>query len=146
MIVYIDSSLLVRSYLVDEAGHDDAVALLDRPDIGLVTGSWSRVEASGALIRAARGGRADGKRLVDSLNRDLGADGRVLVIAGAQEAIEAEALDIVMTHGVRAMDAWHLATAAMVVPGLLEPGESIGFATRDDEQGRVAGLLGFERV
>jgi predicted nucleic acid-binding protein len=146
VIAYIDSSVLVRSYLVDEAGHDDAVALLDRSDIGLVTGSWSRIEVSGALIRAARGRRVDGTRLVDLLDQDLGPDGRVVVIAGDQGDVELQALSLVLAHGIRAMDAWHLATAGLVIPTLLEPGEVIGFATRDDEQGNVAGLLGFERI
>jgi len=146
VIAYIDSSVLVRSYLVDEAGHDEAVALLDRSDIGLVTGSWGRIEVCGALIRAARGSRVDGTQLVDLLDQDLGPEGRVVVIAGDQEEVELEALSLVLTHGIRAMDAWHLATAGLVVPTLLEPGEAIGFATRDDEQGYIADLLGFERI
>ena len=34
VIAYIDPSLPVESYLIDEAGHGNAVALLGRPDIG----------------------------------------------------------------------------------------------------------------
>ncbi len=62
VIAYIDSSLAVESYLIDEAGHDNAVALLGRPDIGV-----------------------------------------------------AATLDIVLTHGIQAMGAWHLATAGIVI-------------------------------
>jgi len=146
VIVYIDASVLVRAYLVDEAGHDDAVALLDRSDIGLVTSSWSRIEVAGALIRAARGRRVDGTQLIDLLDQDMGPEGHVVVIAGDKDKVELQALALVLAHGIRAMDAWHLATAGLVIPTLLEPGESIGFATRHEEQGHVAGLLGFERI
>ena len=43
MIVYLDSSILARAYLADEDGHDQAVALLDDPEIAAVTGTWTRI-------------------------------------------------------------------------------------------------------
>lgn len=39
MIAYLDSSVLVRSYLHDEDGHEQAVALLEDPDVTAVTGN-----------------------------------------------------------------------------------------------------------
>ena len=54
MIVYVDSSVLARAYLMDEPDHADAVALLEDADVALITGSWTRVEVSRALVRAAR--------------------------------------------------------------------------------------------
>jgi hypothetical protein len=44
------------------------------------------------------------------------------------------------------MDAWHLAIAAVVTPSLVEPGEEIGFATRDQAQSRVAATLGLRAI
>lgn len=146
MIVYVDSSVLARAYLVDEAGHDAAVALLDDPDIALVTGTWTRIEVSGALVRAARAGRADEAGLLDLLDADLGPDGAVTVISAPQDEVEARALPLVREHAIRAMDAWHLATAALVLPELVEPGEAIGFATRDEAQAAVAATLGMQPI
>jgi hypothetical protein len=54
VIVSVDSSVLARADLHDETGHDEAVALLADPEIALVMGTWTRIEVSGALMRAAR--------------------------------------------------------------------------------------------
>jgi hypothetical protein len=41
------------------------------------------------------------------------------------------------------MDAWHLATARLVLPSIVEP---VGFATRDHAQSLVAAALGLQAV
>ena len=142
MIAYVDSSVLARTYLVDEPGHQDAVALLADPDLGLVTGTWTRIEVSGALIRAARAGRGDEAGLLELLDSDLGADGPVTVVAAEQQEVEDRALALVREHAIRAMDAWHLAVAVLTLPVLAEPGEELGFASRDETQAEVATGLG----
>jgi predicted nucleic acid-binding protein len=76
VIVYLDSSVLARVYLADEEGHADAAALLTDPDTATVTGTWSRIEVSGALVRAARTGRASEQALLSLLDADLAPDGR----------------------------------------------------------------------
>lgn len=146
MIAYIDSSVLARAYLADEVGHSQASSLLADPEIGLVTGTWTQVEVSGALVRAARGGRGDEAGLLALLDGDLGPDGPVTVVSADQTAVERHALDLVRAHAVRAMDAWHLAVAVVVLPGLTESGERAGFATRDEAQSAVATALGLLRV
>lgn len=150
MIVYLDSSVLARAYLGDEEGHDEAVALIGDPNMAAVTGSWTRVEVSGALVRAARAGRPGGgpeeDRLLALLDSDLGPDGLVTVVAAPQEQVEAEALRIVRTHGLRAMDAWHLAVARLTLPPLTEPGEGMAFASRDGDQRAAAEKLGLQPV
>lgn len=146
MIVYLDSSVLARAYLADEEGHEQAVTLLDDAAVAAVTGTWTRIEVSGALIRAARSGRADAKGLIALLDADLAMDGPVTVLTAAQEQVEEIALDLVRQHGLRAMDAWHLAVASLTVPPLAEAGEEMAFASRDDEQAAVAGTLGFTRL
>lgn len=57
MIAYLDSSVLARAYLADEDGHEQAKQLLNDAQIATVTGTWTRIEISGALIRAARSSR-----------------------------------------------------------------------------------------
>jgi len=146
LIVYVDSSVLARAYLSDEIGHDEAVAMLENPELGLVTGTWSRIEVSGALVRAARARRGDEKDLLSLLDADLGIDGPVTVISADQGEVERRALSLVREHAIRAMDARHLATAELVLPSLVEPGEDTGFATRDQGQSTVASVLGLRAV
>jgi predicted nucleic acid-binding protein len=146
VIVYLDSSVLARAYLVDEAGHEDAVALLENPEIGLITGTWTRIEVSGALVRAARAGRGDEHGLLALLDADVAVDGPVTVVTADQDRVETRALQLVREHAIRAMDAWHLAVATLTAPSLVESGEEAGFATRDQAQSAVAAVLGLRPV
>jgi predicted nucleic acid-binding protein len=149
VIVYLDSSVLARSYLPDEDGHEQALALLEDPDITRVTGKWTRIEVAGALIRATRSGRhaTDEQGLLAALDADLDAGGRVAEIAVAQESVEDRALELVREHALRTLDTWHLAVASLTVPALAKPEqEEIAFASRDDGQAIVAEELGFTRV
>jgi predicted nucleic acid-binding protein len=141
VIAYLDSSVLARAYLVDEDGHQEATALMADPDIATVTGTWTRIEVSGALVRAARADRGDEKGLLALLDSDLA--GPVIVLGAPQDQVEQHALQLVRQHALRAMDAWHLAVAAIVVPPLLDPGEPRAFASRDRAQRHVAEELGF---
>jgi uncharacterized protein len=146
VIVYLDSSVLARAYLADEEGHDEAQALLSDPEIATVTGTWTRIEVSGALARAARIGRVNAEGLLALLDADLSPEGPVTMLAVAQERVEERALRLVREHAVRALDAWHLAVAELAVPTLAEKGEGIGFASRDHAQAAVAEQLGFKRI
>ncbi len=143
MIVYLDSSVLARAYLADEDGHEDALALLSDPELATVTGTWTRIEVSGALVRAARAGRVDAEQLLGLLDADLAPEGPVTMLAAAQDEAEDLALKLVRAHALRAMDAWHVAVAQLTVPALTEKGEEIGFASRDAVQATVAEQLGF---
>jgi len=146
VIVYVDSSVLARAYLIDEPDHANAVALLEDADVTLITGSWTRVEVSGALVRAARTGPGNEADLLALLDADLGPEGPVTVVSAPQGSVEEQALLLVRQHALRAMDAWHLAAAALTVKALAEPGEEIGFSSRDDAQSAVAGLMGFRCI
>lgn len=141
MIAYLDSSVLARAYLVDEDGHEHATSLVADPQVAAVTGTWTRIEVSGALVRAARAGRGDEKGLLALLDADLA--GPVIVLGAPQEQVEEDALRLVRRYALRAMDAWHLAVAVLVVPPLLEPGEQRAFASRGEAQRKVAEELGF---
>jgi len=146
VIVYLDSSVLARAYLADEPGHHDAETLLANLELGLITGTWTRVEVSGALVRAARAGRGDERGLLALLDEDLSDRGPVAVVSAPQDEVEELALELVRTHAIRAMDAWHLAVATLASPNLVEPGEEVGFATRHEFQSAVATTLGLRAV
>lgn len=137
--------MLARAYLPDEHGHRAAVELLEDDDTPCITGTWTRIEVSGALVRAARVGRGSAGALLAVLDGDLGPDGPVTVLAAPQADVEEQALAIVRTYGLRAMYAWHLATAALITASLAEAGEPVVFASRDAEQAAVAEQLGFAR-
>jgi len=142
VIAYLDSSILARAYLVDEDGHQAAARLLADPEIATVTGTWTRIEVSSALVRAARSGRGDERGLLELLDADLA--GPVVVLGAPQEQVEDDALNLVRAHAaLRAMDAWHLATAAITIPPLTQPDEPRAFASRDRTQRAVAEQLGF---
>ena len=146
MIAYLDSSVLVRAYLPDEDGYEAAVALLSERDAAIFTGTWTRVEVAGALVRAARVGRGSEHGLLLALGADLGPGGPVTVVQAPQADVELRALELVCEHGLRAMDAWHLAVAQLVMPSLATKGEAVGFASRDARQSEIAEQLGFLRV
>lgn len=148
MIAYVDSSVIARALLADEDGSDEAQRLLADRAIAKVTGLWTRIEVSAAIVRAARVGRpvAQGatlRLLDDMLHED---DGSVYVVSGPAALFEARALAITREHGLRALDALHIALAAIAVPKLADKGEPLGFASRDDGQATVAASLGFESV
>jgi uncharacterized protein len=144
LITYLDSSVLARAYLPDEIGHEYAVKLLSKKDGAIITGSWARIEVSGALVRAARASRGNEQLLLAALDVDLDArSGSVIIVDANQSEVERIALHLVRTSGVRAMDAWHLACASLAFADLAEPGELCVFATRDEEQARLARTLGW---
>lgn len=147
MIAYVDSSVLTRAYLDDEDGSAAARELLADPAVAKFTGRWTRIEVSAAIVRAARGSRpVPVERKLAVLDADLRPDGRVAVISAATELIEATALDVARTHGLRALDALHVALASIVLPRLADKGEPLGFASRDGDQATVAASLGFAPV
>ena len=144
MIVYLDSSAIVRAYLPDEVEHARVRALIDDPETATITGSWSRVEVSSALVRAARAHRGDESALLAVFDDDVSPSrGGLVVVDAEQSEVELVALGIVRRSGIRSLDAWHLACAALAFEELAEPGEERVFATRDDAQAAVARELGF---
>jgi hypothetical protein len=56
------------------------------------TGTWTRVEVSGALVRAARTGRGNEVDLLALLDADLGTEGAVTLVSAPQETVEEQAL------------------------------------------------------
>lgn len=146
MLVYVDSSVLARAYLQDEAGHHEAVALVAGDDL-LVTSTLTVLEVRSALVRAARSNRiGDLDGLLLALDADLSADGPVTVITADQQFAENAALSIVRQFGLRSLDALHLAVADLSARPLAGDDEQVAFASRDDAQRAAAERLGFVLV
>ncbi|MBG0815881.1 type II toxin-antitoxin system VapC family toxin [Planomonospora sp. ID82291] len=148
MLTYVDSSVLACAYLFDEPGHDRARTLLQSSDHLLVTGTLTVVEVTGVLVRASRCHRLlELDMTLAALASDLGEDGPVTLIAAPRDTVERRATQIVYAHGLRALDALHLATAELAAVPLLEsPGDKLGFASRDTAQSEAAAALGFTPV
>jgi predicted nucleic acid-binding protein len=144
MIIYVDSSALARAYLPDEDGHDVAHQMMIGED-ALVTSTWTLVEVTSALTRAARSGRVDLDGLLAAFESDTAVDGPVTLLRPDQIAVEARAVDIVRQHALRSLDALHLAVAELAALPLAAP-EECGFASRDRAQAEVAAKLGFTVV
>lgn len=144
MIAYVDSSVLARAYLGDEDGSAEAQRLLADPAIAKFTGRWTLIEVSSAIVRAARSGRrvVQAEALAE-LDADVCPEGRVAPLSAPAEQVEAKALDLARTHGLRALDALHVALASIAIPPLADRGEPLGFASRDGGQATVAESLGF---
>jgi uncharacterized protein len=136
-IVYVDSTVVVRYYLANDPHHAEAVALIDDVDSAIVTGTWTVIEASGALVRACRNARVDATAVLAQLDLDI-TEGPITLVAEPQEEVERIALDIVRAEGIRAMDAWHIAVASLALPELTGPGDQAVFVTRDSDQAKAA--------
>lgn len=144
MLVYLDSSVLARAYLPDEEGHPEARALLKGSDHLLVTASWTVVETTSALVRAAHTSRVPGvEALLAVMGEDTGEGGPVTLLRPDPDRVERRAVAIVRDHVLRSLDALHLAVAELAAVPLLEPGAVLGFASRDTAQRAAAAGLGF---
>jgi predicted nucleic acid-binding protein len=146
VLIYLDPSVLARAYLHDEPGHQEAAALLQGDDF-LITSTLTLIEVSSALFRAARSNRiGDLEGVLLALDADISADGPVTMITADQLLAENAALEIVRAHGLRTLDAHHLAVADLSARPLAGDDEEVAFASRDDAQRAVAEQLGFATV
>jgi uncharacterized protein len=141
-VAYVDSSVVVRYYLPSEAGHTEVAAILNDPDTAAVTATLTTIEVSGTLVRAARTGHVSPTALLDRFDQDI-QNGIFTLVSVDQEACEKLSLKLVREHGIRALDALHVATADLSLPELLGPGDVGVFISRDLEQAAVAKLLGW---
>jgi predicted nucleic acid-binding protein len=148
VLIYLDSSVLARAYLPDEPGHAEALALLEGDDV-LVTGPLTWIEVTGLLVRAQKAGRIDGPidEVLEVLDDDLGEDGAVTVVRPLDAVgVELMARALVRDHGLRALEALHIATALAVLPELVAADETAAFASRDPEQADAARSVGLDVV
>ena len=140
-IAYVDSSVIVRRYLPGDIGHADAVALFDEPETATVSSTLAHIEVSGALVRAARHIGVRPARFLARFDADI-VGGSPLIVTVDQVPVEADALALVRAHGIRALDALHVAAARIVLADLAGPGDSTVFVSRDAAQAAAAAALG----
>lgn len=146
MLTYVDSSVLVRSYLADEPRHAVARGLIEGRTL-LVTSTLALLEASSALVRAARTRRlGDVDTLLAKLYEEVSPTGPITLIRADSLDTENTARVLVRRFGIRAFDALHLAIADLGARPLVGAGERVGFASHDAAQRAAAADLGFVAV
>ncbi|TDD71595.1 PIN domain-containing protein [Jiangella aurantiaca] len=146
MLTYVDSSVLVRSYLADEPRHAVARGLIEGRTL-LVTSTLALLEASSALVRAARTRHVgDVDTLLAKLYEEVSPTGPIALIRADALDTENTARVLVRRFGIRAFDALHLAIADLGARPLVRSGERVGFASHDPAQRAAAADLGFVAV
>ncbi|WP_162606283.1 type II toxin-antitoxin system VapC family toxin [Jiangella asiatica] len=143
VLTYVDSSVLVRSYLADEPKHAVARGLVESRSV-LTTSTLALLEVSSALVRAARSRRiGDVDTLLAKLYEEVSPAGPIVLIRANTLDTENTARVLVRRFGIRALDALHLAIAHLTARPLAGQGDEIGFATYDPDQLAAAADLGF---
>lgn len=118
MILYIDSSALVKRYVV-EAGSADVATLTNTARLA-ATVVISRAEVTAALAKAVRMGLATRKAATAGL-ADFETDWPDLIRLEVSEAMVARAASVAWEQGLRGYDALHLASALRWQEALGDP-------------------------
>ncbi len=138
MIVYLDSSVLVKRY-VAEKGSLPAGSLIDRAE-AVGTAVISRAEVAAALAKAVRMHIVT-RAGASSALQVFSADWNDFVRLQMTEVLMASAASLAWDHGLRGYDAVHLASALFWQDML---GEAVTLATYDRQLwqgGKKAGLI-----
>jgi uncharacterized protein len=134
-VLYADTSALVRAYFEDEDGHPLLAARLLEGEECVVTSEIFLVEVAAAAARGVRAGRLGADRVLDRIEADCEPGGPIALIELAGNRLVSAAEDLALRHGLRALDAVHLATC-LRRHGIKD--EKVVFITRDDEQAAAA--------
>ena len=145
-LAYVDASVLVRTLLDDEPGHEGAVRALSHARGRAVSWAAVQVEAASALRSATRARRtADpaipARRLAALLSRP----DSLMLLPGADPALIPLAVDIAGRQRIRALDAMHLATA-LTEGRRVADRHPLVFITADSAQAEAAAAEGLEVV
>jgi len=135
MIVYIDSSALVKLFL-EEAGSEVAREVWNS-GVAVATSRISRAELTCALAAAVRSGRDDRER-VDANVVDGGFLAEKASFVEADDDVVKSAAILGVRHGLRGLDAIHLASAVT----LREFGPTL--VSWDERQRRAARAEGLQ--
>lgn len=143
-LAYLDASVVVRTLLDDEPGHDDATSILANARGRAVSWAAVQVEAASALRSATRARRTPdpsvpARRLAALLSRPES----LMLLPGTDPALFPLAVDIAGRQRIRALDALHLATALTEGRRLAE-GNPLVFVTADSAQAEAAAAEGLE--
>ena len=136
MILYLDSSAIVKQYVV-ELGSSEVFDAVGQSEMN-GTAVASRVEVVAAFRKAVRTGvlsQKEAKILVRNFNRDW----HSLVRTRVTERLVLHASDLAWVHGLRGYDAIHLASAAAWQQAL---GQMVTIATFDQALWSAARMIG----
>jgi len=118
LIVYLDTSALVKAYL-DEDGSDLVLKYLRTADI-VATHEIAYVEARSAYARLARDQYLTSSELVQ-VKADFDADWPRYAIVNSDPAMLRRAADMAEAFALRAYDSVHLAAAEYIANGVDQP-------------------------
>ncbi|MBL8090025.1 MAG: type II toxin-antitoxin system VapC family toxin [Anaerolineales bacterium] len=138
MILYIDTSALVKRY-IDEEGTDEVIAWMNQADI-IGTALVTRAELVATLTRATRGNRSLAKDFLESLDEFRGHWSHYQHI-NIDDALIIRADSLASIYALRGYDAIHLACALTWQDLLNSP---ITLATFDKELHEAAEKSGIQ--
>jgi predicted nucleic acid-binding protein len=143
-LLYADSSALARAYFSDEDDHSELRTMLLEGSEPVVTSEIARLELASAVRSAAIGRRvARYNDLLARIDADFAEGGPIGPIDLRSDVILPAAYRLVVAHGLRTLDAIHLAVCVEDCPAFA--GDSaIAFITRDLDQAAVARALGLD--
>lgn len=118
MIVYLDTSALVKAY-VDDTGTDIVLEHLQAADIA-ASHEIAYVEARSAYVRLARDGRLTQSEL-DQVKTEFESDWKRYAIVGSDPAFLRRAAELAEAFALRAYDSVHLAAAEYMAGGVDDP-------------------------
>lgn len=143
-MLYADTSAIVRAFFVDEPEHVALQKMLLDGTEPVVTSEVAWIEFTSAVWRAHRAGRLPRpEAFVSRFEADVGARGRIALLALEPHQVFPAARRLLATHELGSLDAVHLATA-LEQAALATPGDEIVFVTRDAAQARAARELGLD--
>lgn len=136
-MIYADTSALGRIYFADEEDHNQLRLLLLDDGEQVVSSQLARLEIASAAARAERAGRLSAAgRIVAAFDAHCGAGGPFTLLRLQADRIFESAHELVVRHGLRALDAMHLAVALGDAGALADT--RLLFVTRDAEQAAAA--------
>lgn len=138
MILYMDTSALVKRY-IDEEGSDDVIAWMQEADL-IGTALITRVELAATLTRASRGSRLPEQEALEVLD-EFRSDWLNFQHVNIDESLIARADSLACVFALRGYDAVHLA-CALTWSELL--GVPVTVATFDKELHEAAQKSGME--
>lgn len=109
MIVYLDTSSLLKLYFFDEEGADDVRNTLSIPDVVVATAAIAYVEAHSAFGRRRRDRKLTAAAAA-AMARALDDDWLHYLIVDMSEAVLRRSAALAMQHKLKALDAIHLAS------------------------------------
>ncbi|MGH8749857.1 MAG: type II toxin-antitoxin system VapC family toxin [Burkholderiales bacterium] len=136
MILYLDTSALVKAY-VTEDGSAAVLAAMNKAD-AVATHLIAFVETNAAFARLFRE-RVLNEKQRDALKLEFARDWENYIQVGVDEALVRRASDLAEAFALRAYDGVHLAAADLL---LKQSGVGVGFACFDRKLSRAAAVLG----